>query len=83
MLPACHQPRKPEARAIFYEHHARGLAFYNRTDSDSPVAAGDGRSLFRRSALLDVVGAAGAGLFQQRAGHRFRHARQHRDFWRQ
>ena len=38
------------------------------------------RSFLRRSALLDVVGSAGARLLQQRAWDRFRHSREHRVF---
>ena len=83
MLPACRpQTRKPEARATLNEHHARGLVFRSRADGDSLVDAGDDRSRIRRSALLDVVGAPCAGIFQQRAGRRFCHARQHCRFWR-
>src|SRR5256885_1435281 len=54
----------------------------NNTIAASFFTSGNDRSLFRRSALLDVVGATGARLLQQGTWYRFRHTREHRCFWR-
>jgi 4-amino-4-deoxy-L-arabinose transferase and related glycosyltransferases of PMT family len=74
---------KLEIRAKQHEHHTRSLALCRRADGDSFFTSGNDRSLLRRSALLDVVGATGTRLLQQGTWYRFRHTREHRAFWRE
>src|SRR6267154_250487 len=64
-----------------HEHHTRCLALCRCADGDSFLTSGKDRSLLRRSALLDVVGATGARLLQQGTWYRLRHTREHRCFW--
>src|SRR5215471_7579865 len=68
-------------RVTLHEHHTRRLALCRCADGDSFFTSGNYRSLVRRSALLDVVGAIGAGLFQQGTWRRFRHTCEHGFFW--
>ena len=63
------------------EHEAGGLVIHCGVDADPIVDVGDKRSRVRRSPLLDVVGAFGTCLFQQRTGRCLRHPSQHSDLW--
>src|SRR4029077_4031266 len=64
-----------------HEHHTRSLALCRCADGDSFFTSGNDRSLLRRSALLDVVGATGARLLQQGTWYCFCHTREHCCFW--